>query len=250
MIFTLIFGGVALYMSLPEFLITLKSPVDLSEVPGSEIRSGLHVEGDFYMIYDTFAYEETWTENSDGSRTPAKTSKYYYLVSAGTEDDGIFIGLEAKAADRSQYEDLCDATWAYLVGEADTIENPVHLEGYVAKMDDELYEYFVDWFIDNELETDREAVPSYAPALMVKPRSPGLYPILLIGLAMIALNILFVVLFLQRRKRDKAAAERVAAANAAAAPSTAEPWHASDTSAPASSRSSVSGDPWDAPDKK
>ena len=76
MVPTLVIGIMALFMVLPEFFISLKKPVDFNMLTDAEIKSGLHVEGDVYLILDTFATEETYTENKDGSRTPSKVSGY------------------------------------------------------------------------------------------------------------------------------------------------------------------------------
>ena len=91
MVPTLVIGIMALFMALPEFFISLKKPVDFNMLTDAEIKSGLHVEGDVYLILDTFATEETYTKNSDGSRTPSKVSGYYYIIPVGEES---YIGIE------------------------------------------------------------------------------------------------------------------------------------------------------------
>lgn len=217
-----------------------------------EITSGLHVEGDICIVLDTFATEETYTENKDGSRTPSKISGYYYIIPVGME---TYIGVEGKPDNRSDFTKVDDATWAWLYGETEEIDPSVayHFEGYIDEMDEELYGLFIEWFQDMEWfdTTDAEQIKPYAPALIIKPMSPGLMPLMIIGLAMIALNVLFVALHLGYKKKAKAAK----------AAATEEPWappaSAGDFSAPdaaytppAAPKTPASGDPWDAPDKQ
>lgn len=261
MVPTLVIGIMALFMVLPEFFISLKKPVDfnmltnadLNMLATAESKNGLHVEGDVYLILDTFATEETYTENKDGSRTPPKVSGYYYIIPVG---DGSYIGIEGSVDNRSDFVAIDDSTWAWLIDEAADLDPNAyyHYEGYIEKMDDELYQYFVEWFQDMEWfeTTDAAQITPYALPLMIKPMSPGLMPLMIIGFAMIALNVLFVVLHMNYKKKAKAAK--------AAAVSSDEPW-----APPASAGTTysvpdagytpppstpASGDPWDAPDKQ
>lgn len=253
MVPTLVVGIMALFMVLPEFFVSLKKPVDFNELTDAELKSGLHVEGDVCVILDTFATEETYTENKDGSRTPSKVSGYYYIIPVG---DSSYIGIEGSVDNRSTFQKIDDSTWAVLTGAAADLDPNAyyHYEGYIDDMDDELYGYLVDWFMDET--TTEDEVKTYALPLMIKPMSPGLMPLLIIGVAMLALNVLFVVLHLNYKKKAKAAAV-----------STDEPWAppassgstysapdagytAPDPAPPAAPKSSVTGDPWDAPDKQ
>lgn len=247
MIPTLVIGVMALFMTLPEFFVSLKKPVDFNELVESEIHAGLHVEGEVYAILDTFATEETWTENSNGSRTPAKTSGYFYIIPIGDES---YIGLQGNGDNRAAMKAIDTATWNYLTGVTEDIEGDTyHFEGHIEKMDDELYQYFTEWFEDMEYfgAGNESMISQCALPLMIEPMSPGMMPLVIVGFAMIALNILFVVLHMNYKK--KAAAAKAASA--------AEPWTApapsGDYSAPAAPQqpsAPASGDPWDAPDKQ
>ena len=253
MVPTLVIGIMALFMVLPEFFISLKKPVDFNMLTDAEIKSGLHVEGDVYLILDTFATEETYTKNSDGSRTPSKVSGYYYIIPVGEES---YIGIEGSVDNRSAFKAIDDSTWAWLTDAAGDLDPNAyyHYEGYIEEMDEELYQYFVEWFQDMEWfeTTDAAQITPYALPLMIRPMSPGLMPLLIIGFAMIALNVLFVVLHMNYKKKAKAAK--------AAAVSSDEPWappasagttySAPDTGYTPPPSTPASGDPWDAPDKQ
>ena len=137
----LIIAGIALQMAVPQWIITLKKPVDFNALADGEVRGGLHVEGEVYAILDSFALEESWTENANGSVTPRETSNYYYIIPIGAES---YVGLEIRAGNHGEYEAVADATWDYLTDATDTLNTvPVHFEGYIAPMEDDLYTLFV-----------------------------------------------------------------------------------------------------------
>ncbi len=70
----LVIGVVLLWFSGKDFLTSLKAPVDLNEAgfTADQVEEGMHVKTDIYAALDTFASEETWTENKDGSSTPKR----------------------------------------------------------------------------------------------------------------------------------------------------------------------------------
>ena len=78
----LVIGVVLLWFSGKDFLTSLKAPVDLNEAgfTADQVEEGMHVKTDIYAALDTFASEETWTENKDGSSTPRRdgSSILYY----------------------------------------------------------------------------------------------------------------------------------------------------------------------------
>ena len=238
MIPTLLVAIAALSMTLSEFFISIKKPVDFNTLYESELHAGMRVEGDVYALLDTFAAEETWTEDSEtGSQTPRETSKYYYIIPIGEES---YMGLQVAIADDAAYDAVLNATWDYLTDvTTDLLSEPVRFEGYIAEMDDDLYQYFVEWFQDTGYfgTTNAAVISGYAMPLMLQEFSPGLYPIFAIGVGLLLLNVLFVVLHLRYRKKQRAAAAAVPGAEGAvpaAQTGSEDPWDRPDTSSASS----------------
>ncbi len=199
-----------LFNSVPEWITTMKSPVDFTEIDDSEIRSGLHVQGDVFALLDSYASEQTWTENKDGSRTPKVTSKVYYIIPAGSQS---FVGIACDAGSTRPYNAICDATMDYLWGETEYIESePVAFEGRLVKMEDDLYQYMVEWFKYTEYygTTDEATIKTYVLPYMMKPFSPGLVPLLAIGGVLLLADALVIFLFIKYRKKEKAQAATAA----------------------------------------
>ena len=203
----LVIAVMALRIALPQWIITLKTPVDFNTLAEEEIRSGIRVEGDVYAILDSFATEESWTENGDGSVTPKKTSGYYYIIPIGEES---YMGLEVSAGTHGDYDAVASDTWDYLIGTTETLDTvPVHFEGYIAPMEGDLYTYFVEWFQDTEHfgVTDAETIETYALPYMLSTYSlSGTYTVLGIGLGALLIAVLLVLSHLRYRKKHRQAA--------------------------------------------
>ena len=215
MVFLVIVAVMALKVALPTWLVTLKTPVDFNMLSEEEVRSGVRVEGEVYAILDSFAIEESWTENSNGSVTPKETSNYYYIIPIGTES---YAALEVRAGDHGAYDDVADATWSYLIGESDTLgADTVHFDGYITTMEDDLYDLFVEWFQDAEYfgTTDAAMIQAYAMPYMLTTYSlSGTYTVMAIGVGAWLLAVLLLVLYLRGRKKRQQAAAAVSAAPA------------------------------------
>ena len=90
----LVMGGVLLYQSAPNFLVSFKPAVSFADMlDGKEVREGMYVKGDVIYVLDYFASESTYTQRQDGSRSGSKASGNYYLIPTA---EG-FIGLKSKS---------------------------------------------------------------------------------------------------------------------------------------------------------
>ena len=200
----LIAAGACLWNALPECLIALKTPVDFNQLAEEDIRSGIRVEGDVYAVLDSFAVEESWTEHSNGSVTPREVSKCYYIIPIGRES---YAALEISAGSAGAYSGVADATWDYLTGASAAIDAvPVRFEGYIAPMEEELYDLFVEWFQDTAYfgVTDAAAIQPYAMPYMLSTFSvSGVYTIAGVGLAALLAALLLILFALRRRKTQR-----------------------------------------------
>ncbi len=207
-------GGVFLFQSVPEWITSIKQPVDASEIVEEQVKAGTHVQGEIFAIVDSFASEQTWTENGDGSRTAKKTSNVYYIIPVGEQS---YIGVECPASNKSSYDTLCDATWEWLSGETEYINaDSIEFEGRIVKMEDELYQYMVEWFQDMEYFGDagEEEIKTYVLPYMYKPFSPGLYALLAIGGGFVAIAVIVLIVAINQQKKRKKRAEELANAPA------------------------------------
>lgn len=206
-----VIGIAFLWQPVPEWIASMQTPMDFTEVSESELAAGKHAKGEVFAILDSFASEQTWTERDDGSRSAKKTSKIYYIVPVGEES---YIGIECYAKDKAAYNTLNDATLSWLAGETEYIEaDTVPFDGRLMKMDDELYQYMVEWFQDVEYfgeDVGEDEIKQYVLPYMLQPFAPGLYAMLTIGGVMLAIAILVLCVSLAREKKRKKQMEELA----------------------------------------
>lgn len=189
-----------LFLSLPEWFTSLQKPASLDTLTAQDLRSGAHVEGEIIALYDRFASETSQTQRSDGTVSPKTTTKIFYILPL----EDTFVGLEARAADQRAFNDICSATQDYLWGETEyLLSEPVAFDGRVVKMEDELYDYMIEWFADNGYPGGEAAARQDIKPYMLRPFSPGLTTTLIIGLVLLLLDLVSLLFFLRWRKKQK-----------------------------------------------
>lgn len=159
--------GIALFcVSLGDTIISLKSPKSFDDVLAGDVAAGDHISGQVSFLLDSFASEQTWTENrSTGSVTPKKTSRRYYVLPAG---EG-YMGLSIGGTSMSDAEKLVDQTYGWLSGGAlPTVE--LTADCRVVKMDQELAEMFVQE-MEEYYGFSSQEIDDMGTILMAEPRS-------------------------------------------------------------------------------
>ena len=157
----LVIGVVLLWFSGKDFLTSLKAPVDLNEAgfTADQVEEGMHVKTDIYAALDTFASEETWTENKDGSSTPKETAHQYYIIPVG-EMEYMALEIGSSGSQFSTMSAIMDETYAYLTDAAADLGTTIlPVEGTVEKLEGELDQYFGEWFTDTMFFGEEDPSP-------------------------------------------------------------------------------------------
>ncbi len=166
----LMLAGIMILVSTSsDLLISFKSPKTFDDaVADGGLEAGDRVKGQVPFLLDAFALEETWQEDkSNNSRTPKKTSRYYYVLPCGDGCAGLSIGASnAGAADR-----LVEETYEYLT----TADGPepsaeLVLDARVAVMDEELSGWFQEELEDYYDYTPQD-IAAMGTFLMIEPCS-------------------------------------------------------------------------------
>lgn len=196
------------YLCGTDFLAALQSPIDFNEAAAEELKPGKRVEGEVYAILDQFAEEESWTERSDGSRSAKKTSKKYYIIPVGEQE---YMGYAASSPNFSQCNKIVDATFDYLTGATDMIDaDSIPVSGKTVKMDDDLTQWMVEWFQEQEYfgTTDAEEIKAYIVPAMIEGRSwTTIYVFMGVTAVVLLADIAYIVSYFLRRSKARKAAE-------------------------------------------
>lgn len=176
-------GIMLIAMNASVFFVSIKPATSFEDLLEKEPKSGMHIKGDAANVFDCFAKEETWTERSDGSRTPAKNSHYYYSVIAL---NSVFA-LEIPADEYSAMEKLSEETYYHMMGgEAPTTK--VAVDGVMKKMDKETKALFLDYLEANDFS--EEEIEAMGDFLIVEQYSMTAVRVMfLIGVVLVAIAI-------------------------------------------------------------
>lgn len=107
--------------------------LEMDELPDS------YVTTEVYSIFANFA--EYYETNDSGNET---ITDQYYIIPVGDEE---FIGLEIDANDSYLAQKIYDETYEYYNGTRDELSTTLKVTGSINKMEDEIYEYYKDWFV-------------------------------------------------------------------------------------------------------
>lgn len=164
---------------------SLRPAKDFEYLMEHEAKTGMHIKGEVLFTYECFANEETYSKNSDGSRTKGRTAYYYYAIPVS---DGM-IALEVPADHYSKMEDLLEETIAYLV-DGTNPSTKVTVDGCVKKMGADMEELFVEYleslgYTQAEIADMGDLLVIEQPASMMQMRMIFLFGVLLILLAVV-----------------------------------------------------------------
>lgn len=181
-------GIMLIVMNASLFFVSIKPATTFEDLLEKEPKAGMHVKGDVIYAYDCFAKEETWTERSDGSRTAAKNSHYYYsIVGVNT-----VFALEIPADEYKTMEQLSDETYSYMMGIGSEPTTKISVDGVMKKMDKETKALFVDYLEQNDFS--KEEIEAMGDLLIIEQYSTGAVRVMfLIGVVLVLLAVFFFI---------------------------------------------------------
>ncbi len=206
-----VFAVIMLFVCGLDSIASFKKPIDLyaEDTNVTELGRTDAIEADIYASLDCFATETTTTKRN-GATTSTKKD-YYYIIPAFGGDDTYYIGVKVYSRDNKSYDKIADLTWAWLGGEtSDYGDVTVHAEGCLKEMDDELYDYMVEWFEEAEWFDSDADIDKYVLPVCLEPVRFGTTRIMfLVSVGVIILGIIvFVLCFRSDRKHSKKVKEQ------------------------------------------
>lgn len=165
----LLFAGIIGFVSWEEIIISFSEPVDIYEDLPKDFNDVKAVETELYVLMDVFASEQTTTKNRSGHITSTDYD-YYYVLPVFTEEETYYAAVKVDSEKSKPYDKLTDLTWSYLNGEVEMLgSKTIEFQGGFVKMEDDLYEYFEEWFEEEQFfESDAE-MEKYLLPLVLEP---------------------------------------------------------------------------------
>ena len=204
-----VFSVIILIANGRDGIATLKPVVDLyaEDTDITKLSTTQAVDADIYMSLDYFATETT-TRTRDGNFV-SRDNDYYFIIPAFSGEELYFIGIRVDDKDFNTYSTISDDTYNYLMGITD---NPgtttVSEEGGLKKLDDEMYQYMVEWFqeaqwFENESDIDKYVLPLYIDPYIIK----AARTLFIIGVVGTLIGILSAVFLIRGNKKQKEQAQ-------------------------------------------
>lgn len=129
--------------AVPQLFSMFSGGTNLDDIPQTELYNTI-ASSDISAVYDCFAEYES----SDGQIYE------YYIIPYGAEWEN-YIAVRVKESKASAFDDICDDTWEYLMGNDDiALDNTVSVKGNVRLMDYDESKYYKEWFRNMEFSDD------------------------------------------------------------------------------------------------
>ncbi len=155
-----------LCVSVKDTITSFKTPVSFEELMEREVQPGDHVQGRVPLLLDSFALEQTWTENkSTNSRTPKKTSHGYYVMVCFEGNMALSVGSSNISAANS----LVDQTYGYMENGNPPVSD-LEIDGRVVEMEEDLVKLYREEMLDYYGYTEEE-LDAMGTLLLVEGRS-------------------------------------------------------------------------------
>lgn len=158
----LLLGAMLAFTETDYVKIAYNEPVDIYEEgldDASQIERGLAIDTELFMLMDCFASEQTTTTRRNES-TIDKDTDYYYILPIFVEDEIYYVGfcVDSENENLRTYDRMVEETMAYMYGESSTLGSySVKISGGLKELDDELYDYMLDYFREHEVfESDAQ----------------------------------------------------------------------------------------------
>lgn len=162
--------GVLLLMALYPYLnsaFSVPFPIKENEfISSSFLDEGIPVNANLSMIMDSFA-----TETIGGKlREPIfGTNKYEYnIVPVFVDDKTYYVGIKLSEEQFAKAASVIENTDKYHYGEEVAFEQFFDVEGIFISMDEELYGYMKEWFVEMGWLSEEE-IGQYVLPLVIEP---------------------------------------------------------------------------------
>lgn len=196
-----ILGAMMLWLSAGDFFVSLKPAQSFEDLMETNAKKGAHIKGNVVYSYDCFASEETWKEGN-GTRTPAKTSSYFYAIPSA---DNI-LALKVNTNLSASMEKLASETFDVLTGAADKTTTQVAVEGCVNVMEKDLTKLFTEYLL--EIGYTQAEIDAMGTPLVIEQRAfNSIRGIFAVGIILLILAVVFYIRNFKRNAPVKSSVE-------------------------------------------
>ncbi len=201
LIFTILFGVAVFFFSETIFL-SFEEPVDMyaENFDIIEHGEGGRIETQLFACTGAFVSETTTTTSKRGGST--STTDYYYAIPVYDNKGEIYyIAIEVTESNRSMFNTIARNSQSY-----DTYGNTTFdFDGTIDDLDDDIYQYMLEYFRGYDIYEDESDLRAHVLPLCLDTIDFDIAPaFIVIIIVLLALAILFWILYFKRRSKIKA----------------------------------------------
>lgn len=180
----------------------LAEPEDLNSLTPENAYEGKKVSGQIYASYGTFG--QLYKTDENGNIISEDDLIYYYLFPSNLTEDNYAVILATDDKEViNNMNILSTATYNFLTGETDTIENEsVEFTGMLISMSDDELEHLYSWIISSDMftaTTAEEAAVGILPYKVTEYDRTGGMPYMIGGCVAFVIFALLSVHFMKNR---------------------------------------------------
>lgn len=194
-IFMLVLSVVFLGISFDNVAVRIKKPADLyaDDYSVEEMSSGDYLHVEVYALLDCYAVDDWYTD--DGNTKTYTDHNFFYplpVFDVNDPENTYYVSIKAHEEQKSKFESIADDTYDFLMGaESDFGENVFTGDYRVMAMEDELYKYMKEYFM--ELGDDEETIEKYVLPYNLIPVNKDNDIGVVIGLVLLSLGAFLVI---------------------------------------------------------
>ena len=174
-------------------------PFDLYENNLEKVPRYGAVDSELQILLESFVSETR--KSQSGNSVSIKGVDYFYSVPIFVGSETYYVAIKVDRDDTKKYKKIADETMDYLYGKGTTLgTKTLQLQGVMGKLDDEVYEYMVEWFEETEFFETREQLEKYVLPLEIKECNLQNYRI--INIVVILVMVAGIVLLIFGLKKD------------------------------------------------
>ncbi len=206
-------GIYMLFSSLGDLASIKKGIGDINTMAAADFKKGMFVEGDIQLLYDEFAYEESY-DSTFGVKHNERVTSHYYVMPLPGADYGEYMAVEiSNTSLADQAAKMVDEFYdMYESGDVPESLTSIHFKGKVVKMDKETEKYFYEWLMYGSDDQDKANYTALTSPYMLqyvddKHTSSMVPTAAIISLIGAVLTAVMVLLYIKEKKQAKAASE-------------------------------------------
>ena len=179
----------------------LKSPKDLTKTESTKLKKNQMVHGTAQLVWDCYCSE---VERDKITQHETENSRWYLVPYIQEDQKNYYISVKVRSDMFSQYDRVCEATWAFLDGDADIPEYGINYQGRLKPIKGDVKKRLEEYIGANGSENKRKWEEAIVPYYVDLTTSRSSVVQIIVGSIALAFSgLLFAIVMIKNKKEKK-----------------------------------------------